>query len=263
MLGEEKNLKDPERKPTASYGAGSKEMSVITYTKTNKLITALYIVTDIMDTEEPLRLKLRTLGVETLSDIISSQRVGLVKKIQSILSLLDIAFTMNMITEMNKNILAGEFLKFKNSLITPQDNPAWLEEFLRERAGDELPPEDGLGLNAHIRQTRIGIQKGSTLLKAIKDMSDRMPVRKSKNNLTPYEAGGFRSGFNILKKQRQDNIISIIKTNGGSATIKDIRTSDKFSTVGEKTLQRELVSMVKNGVLKKSGEKRWSRYFII
>jgi len=124
MLGEEKNLKDPERKPTASYGAGSKEMSVITYTKTNKLITALYIVTDIMDTEEPLRLKLRTLGVETLSDIISSQRVGLVKKIQSILSLLDIAFTMNMITEMNKNILAGEFLKFKNSLIAPQDNPA-------------------------------------------------------------------------------------------------------------------------------------------
>jgi len=31
---------------------------------------------------------------------------------------------------------------------------------------------------------------------------------------------------------------------------------------GEKTLQRELVSMVGDGVLKKSGEKRWSRYFL-
>ena len=31
---------------------------------------------------------------------------------------------------------------------------------------------------------------------------------------------------------------------------------------GEKTLQRELASMVKDGVLYKTGEKRWSRYFI-
>ena len=31
---------------------------------------------------------------------------------------------------------------------------------------------------------------------------------------------------------------------------------------GEKTLQRELVSMAKDGVLNKTGEKRWSRYFV-
>jgi hypothetical protein len=31
---------------------------------------------------------------------------------------------------------------------------------------------------------------------------------------------------------------------------------------GEKTLQRELVFMVNNGVLNKIGEKRWSRYFV-
>jgi hypothetical protein len=52
--------------------------------------------------------------------------------------------------------------------------------------------------------------------------------------------------------------------------ITDIRTKsnghpDQFSAIvscGEKTLQRELVSMVKDGVLKKLGEKRWSRYML-
>ena len=34
-------------------------------------------------------------------------------------------------------------------------------------------------------------------------------------------------------------------------------------SLGEKTLQRELLAMVADGVLKKEGEKRWSRYFIV
>ncbi len=56
----------------------------------------------------------------------------------------------------------------------------------------------------------------------------------------------------------------------GMATIKDIK--DKIKTTpeqasflvscSEKTLQRELVSMVKDGVLNKTGKKRWSRYFV-
>jgi hypothetical protein len=38
--------------------------------------------------------------------------------------------------------------------------------------------------------------------------------------------------------------------------------ADALISCSEKTLQRELVSMVKNGVLDKMGEKRWSRYFL-
>jgi hypothetical protein len=76
--------------------------------------------------------------------------------------------------------------------------------------------------------------------------------------------------FDILKKQRRDNIINIIKTFNNGATIKDVKDRVKESpeqasflvSCSEKTLQRELVSMVRDSVLYKTGEKRWSRYFI-
>ena len=43
-----------------SYGAGTSDMSfTLAYTKTSKLITALYMVTDTMEKEEPIRLKIK------------------------------------------------------------------------------------------------------------------------------------------------------------------------------------------------------------
>ena len=100
--------------------------------------------------------------------------------------------------------------------------------------------------------TSLGVQKAGTLLKAINGISGA-------------------HNFDLLKKQRHDDILNIIKILGGNATIKDIK--DKIHTLpgqggslhshSEKTLQRELVSMVGDGVLKKSGEKRWSRYSVI
>src|SRR3989338_10874956 len=44
------------------------------YSKVHKLITALYIVTDIIDKEEPIRNKLRILGIEILSDTSSMSK---------------------------------------------------------------------------------------------------------------------------------------------------------------------------------------------
>ena len=87
-----------------------------------------------------------------------------------------------------------------------------------------------------------------------------MSVRKSP---AQYEAGSFRSGFDNLKKERREIIIKIIKEKN-TATITDIKNSASgvLISCGEKTLQRELISMVSDGVLKKVGEKRWSKYFL-
>ena len=299
MLGDNKNLnlKDnpsptlPEGKGGISFplslgeGAGVR----LSYTKTNKLVTALYMVTDIMDKEEPLRNKLRTLGVNIISDS-PSLTLPKGKGVDEILSLLDIVSTLGMISEMNGSILKKEFFKLKESLQESSvqnnpNNPTWLEEFLSspsplqgEGRGEVLLDSNPMN-QAHPQpfpkgreeyspsptlpkgkgeipighqSMRIGVQRGGTLLKAL---SDRMSDRTS-----PLD----NNEHNALKKQRREEIIKIIKTYPNGGTITDIKNGAVGVLVecGEKTLQRELVSMVQDSVLEKTGEKRWSRYSI-
>ena len=266
MFGDQKDQKDivqNTKDSTSSLNITIKDSSLsVSYPRLNKLITALYIVTDIMDKDEPIRLKLRTLGVEILSDINALSNINLNEKIQTILSFLDIASAVNLISEMNFNILQKEFLAMRESIKeSKQINPSWLEEFLlhpREATGGKKNFNMNPSLNTK-GHTRIGVQKGSTLMKALSGVKDI-----NKNNPATYEAESFRSGFDILKKQRREDIIKSIKDNGGNATITDIKAkaSGALSTCGEKTLQRELMSMIRDGVLYKEGSKRWSKYLI-
>lgn len=282
MLEENKNLKDtikdtknmPAQYETKSLRSRS---AILPYNKTNKLITALYMVTDTMDKEEPIRLKLRTLGVEILSDITSSPREtfdNFNEKINTILSFLNITSDVGMISEMNYNILRKEFVELKQSMqeFTIQ-NHLWFEEFISKSplldkegvgGGNFKITTSPFGYSSSIRRreyskgqgTRIGVQKGSTLMKAL----DKV---------------GNTSNFEILKNKRREEIIAIIKDKKKSdeinglpvqmgATITDIKNKAKgiLISCGEKTLQRELISMVKDNVLKKTGEKRWSQYFL-
>jgi hypothetical protein len=59
---------------------------------------------------------------------------------------------------------------------------------------------------------------------------------------------------------RRDTILSIIRTKG-SVSIKDI--SDVVTDCSEKTIQRELMDMIKDNIVIKEGERRWSKYKLV
>lgn len=245
MLGENKNLKDSEQKSLMTpYGTGASDMPILLlpYTKTNKLVTALYMVTDTMEKEEPIRLKLRTLGVEILSDITMSKAVFDTQKIDQILSFLNIASDIRMISEMNSNILRKEFTELKQFIqeFTVKNN-LWLEELTKDSPSPS-PLLKSLSFSKG-HQTRIGVQKGSTLMSALSKV-------------------GHAGNFQVLKDKRRESIIKIIKDKPDGISIKDISVAIKNlgEEMGNKTLQRELISMVKDNVLKKTGDKRWSQY---
>lgn len=295
MFGEEKNLKDSQNNsqkdthfvPTLYGQTGSFHLG--SYTKTHKLITALYMVTDIIDKDEPLRNKLRTLGAGIISDmhLVQQNNTGytmsfIFNKVSEIISFLDIASAVNIISEMNCNILRKEFFELNEAIkgsIDKDDTAHRQKVDLSEFFSEELtapqsfssqttsktsvikqaPVRSNYSSMRHHNPTRIGVQKGSTLLEALHEkMSKRNGMSDAVNS------------FDELKKDRHSSIVNIIKNIPGGATIKDIK--DKISAMpregnslvsfSEKTLQRELISMVKNGVLNKTGEKRWSRYFL-
>lgn len=279
MLGGKKNLTDSKSSlkdttgapvPYQAMGFSSGGLN-IPYTKTNKLITALYLVTDIIPPGEPLRTKLRALGADILSDIGSAtlppRRIGerVSVHVDGVVSFLDIAGAVNMVSPMNLNILKKEFFELRAAVaelmagygtISSATN---LEEFFREdgkKEGD-IKKSANLMNNKHIGHgapTRLGVQKGGTLLKALSDTTSVMSDTVERND--------------VSRKQRRDEIIAIIKVYGetyptlGGATITDIRMKAEgvLASCGEKTIQRELVAMVSDGVLKKAGLKRWSRY---
>lgn len=60
-----------------------------------------------------------------------------------------------------------------------------------------------------------------------------------------------------VKNDRQVAIINTIKEKG-ELSIKDL--TDVIQGCSEKTIQRELISLVTDGILYKTGERRWSRY---
>jgi DeoR/GlpR family transcriptional regulator of sugar metabolism len=59
------------------------------------------------------------------------------------------------------------------------------------------------------------------------------------------------------KSIRQEQITNILKGQS-NLTIKDF--SKVIKDCSEKTIQRELIELVDKGVIKKAGERRWSRY---
>lgn len=249
MLSSDENLKDNSKnsikdKVSLSVLYKNKQSIFEAYPKLNKLITALYIVTDIIDKTEPIRLKLRILGTDILSDTSTISDTNIKDKVRDVLSLLDVASTVHIISEMNANILKKEFTELYKSLGEDKQkienvHHTWLEEFLAE------PP------------------MLPTYTKPDEYLFKTQGSNKNTTNDLPGNSNT-ESGSLVLKKERREDILQAIQDNKGSATITEVRlkASSRLALCGEKTLQRELISMVKDGILYKSGEKRWSRYFI-
>ena len=83
-------------------------------------------------------------------------------------------------------------------------------------------------------------------------------VLKSKTSgIETREIVPSRSVVETKKISRKEAIISIIKLKG-AVNIRDV--SAVVINCSEKTVQRELSSLVAGGILKRAGERRWSVY---
>jgi hypothetical protein len=103
----------------------SKGMSFV-FRKAEKLTTALYMVTDIMPEREPMKWKMRETAVELLSGVTTSMSATLgekmssltdvLKKIDRLVSFLEIAQSAHMLSVMNASVLKKEYTVLKSSV---------------------------------------------------------------------------------------------------------------------------------------------------
>lgn len=198
------------------------------FKKTEKIVAALYLVSNLIKDKEPAKWKLREKGMTlmsaalTLNDDQSYDKDFAVRSIFSdvleILSTLSLAHMSGLISEMNYEILRTEVEKVASIL---KDNVVHEREAKGYVLSESFFKEDL-------------ITKASQA-KPIKDTSQ--PADK--------------------KNGRQDLIIELLKTRS-NLTIKDV--AQVVTDCSEKTIQRELINMVEKGIVKREGERRWSRY---
>lgn len=239
--------------------------------KTERLVSAIHLVTGLMDTKETIRWELRTASIMTVSDLYflsaSTGSVGAVsdkilKKISHIISLLEVGLTAGLISQMNYSILKEEYLKLKEILLKFQLTDSVDSLIL---SGQFFGPDLG-ELNRIVPVDDVTRDTTANRIKDIDKMSfikkEETPNRTLKiknNNVKDKKDKSVRAD----KVSRQDIILNSIKP-GEGYTIKDIINEVSISSPGmdcsSKTIQRDLLSLVAGGVLKKSGERRWSRY---
>jgi hypothetical protein len=258
-------------KSNVPYVKSLSDMSIYEFAnkKTEKLVTALYLVSDCMDTDDAIKGKLRLLGVELLSDIYKLSVVSQIEKnahvsvslvhIYELLSFIEVAYTIGFISEMNMIILKKEFLLLASNLKASQEKEKNFTFTLDNKMFD-LPELSNFKQGVDY----VGGQY-------IKDMSafagkrtsfNTMSYTDNKSPLQNFSKQIPRPSSAILsdRKDRTDKILSLIKDKK-EISIKDI--SLVFTDCSEKTIQRELNSLVAKGQLNKTGAKRWSRYAII
>lgn len=213
--------------------------------KSEKLATATYMVTGFLSDNEPLKWKIRTAALMIMSDIkkhISPavmDNPALLQFARAAIAELDIllhvAAAESAVSDMNFSILRQEYQSLgrfiEEKCVRPMSDPA-LEEIRRDEATLATTP----------KIITAGVQEKTVVTKGY---SRPEPQHREKSS----DNGG-----------RREAIVSYIRAHGWSA-IKDIAGAVPGCSL--KTVQRELVDLVGKNVLRKRGERRWSRYQLV
>jgi len=258
------------------------EKFVFIFKKTQKLVSALYLITGFFPDTEPLKWKLRSLGSSLLSssillkDEVSSKKDRAVLDIRTgileVTALFAVAKQSGMISDMNFEIVNREFSLFLDSVSLSSDSFKTDSSNLKQGFFHVDHVAYKPIQNAQAEVVTKDVQTDPIYLKDKNKMSEEEPRpnellnldeyvshKKTETTSGPKEVSALKDygAVAVKKNSRQSIIIGLLKRKK-EIMIKDV--SPLIDGCSEKTIQRELLAMVHQGILKKEGEKRWSRY---
>jgi len=260
--------------------------------KAHKIMTAIYLISEQLPENEPLKNKIRRSNINLVSSLFSALSDSQKEKpkniskgqnlLEQIICLLETMKFIGYISEMNYNILISECHKLQDKLSEYLDQVVLLQ---RSPSSNINIEEIGLERDFFGSDDSSIIQKSSYLTNKIKkeeEKKDQVSHEKYPKTEVKTEENVNSEGFikdsikrtvskgqisikdKALKRQfvnkkhfRQEEIIDILKDNRnmGIAEICSILTN-----YGPKTIQRDLKNLIEKGLVVKKGERRWSSY---
>lgn len=234
----------------------------IIFKKSEKLATAIHMLTDFFDDKESLKWRLREESVSFLSFVNSfvhnpGVRIlpgGIEAHAQGILSLLELGRSTRLISPMNFSILKDEYHVIAGALYREIESKEGSSDF-------EFPEKFFSGESIHPVTLRGDSNEVETSLKdkslpaqeRIKDTEKMRDFNFKNNDFYGDSSDAYKKEF------RRESILKILRAKG-DITIKDIAYLVKG--ISEKTIQRELISLINAGLVRREGKRRWSRYLL-
>jgi hypothetical protein len=267
-------------------------------TRGEKILTALYMLTDLIESGDSLRNLLRKKGADMLASL-NDALYGADKRhlpltlayqnLEELSSYLDIAYRSRFFSEMNYSVINNEMISFAESLAgyiqtTTQkkkhthhvDNfESLFNQSLMQRQRTSQHTVSG-AKKSEPNETPTQNQETQTLAKDIdptirvKDtaprIAEKIDFKKAlrslsvKKNAVPIRKKTVhKPKVNHVKNERKEMIISILKSID-KGSINDI--CDQFKDCSSKTIQRDLIELIDEEKVSKQGSRRWSTYSV-
>lgn len=201
---------------------------------------AVYLVTDLFDEHEPLKLSLRKASVECVETVYKKDSFN---KLYSLIKLSqDVGLITNMNAELLLRVIHDELSKVS----------------INETRGDVAI--------SHILNTtdaRPGHPASELVVIENKENVEIVPEARPEKKLSNITINNNTQNIKTITNismdigSRRKRILEIVKARG-AVTINEF--IDAIKGCSSKTIQRELTSLVLSGTLKKTGERRWSKY---
>lgn len=205
--------------------------------KRQKIVAAIYLVTEHLHVDEAFRNEVRTCALSFLSSRDAREEKGVRTHLLSLLSVGSLA---RLISAKNASIIEHEIKK--------------LVEIVDEYYEDDMTEFFG-----HESQTHTDTLKRRpvSLAHPQRHFSPTSEIKKTVDIEDLHDKGHERKDISEIKKERKEKILDYINSKR-TAVIKDIIAL--FPDVSEKTVQRELNVLLEENKIEKRGDKRWSLY---
>lgn len=229
------------------------------YRRAERIVSAIYLVTNHVRYDEPLRREIRSLGHDLLTEVISLRggfRASENGRIEALLGQIRECITLARLLQ-----IAG-YVSAQNILILTQALDE-LGQFLVNAQHSAL--SDGIQLNREdfIPADRPAVPTSIRHARVLSPAGSSTPGNGAEPRMPAYHKAARAPGRSVQTEVHGERrtLITDILAKSGPLGIKDIAT--QMVGCSEKTVQRELSVLIQEHKVKKEGEKRWSSYSLL
>jgi hypothetical protein len=202
---------------------------------------AIYLVTDLFKNDEPLKMSLRRVAVNIIEN---EDKTNSLLKLKSLIKLSN---NTELITDMNADLLIRVIDSHLNDLNKKEEKKiVVLDKVLSIESVSETEKD--------INEIVVFENKEKVEFVTEEKIEKKTPTITIHNNTQNIKT---INNISMDIGSRRKRILEIVKSRG-AVTINEFIESIKG--ISSKTIQRELTSLVLSGTLKKTGERRWSKY---